>query len=73
MAQKIVDARGLSCPQPVLLASEEMDKAGSGELTVLVDNDASRENVGRAAAAKGWQVTADVEEADGHFRLELQK
>jgi tRNA 2-thiouridine synthesizing protein A len=73
MAQIIVDARGLSCPQPVLLASEEMDKAGSGELAVLVDNDASRENVGRAATAKGWQVTADAAEADGNFRLVLHK
>jgi tRNA 2-thiouridine synthesizing protein A len=73
MAQITVDARGLSCPQPVLLAGEEMDKAGSGELAVLVDNDASRENVGRAAVAKGWQVTADAAEADGNFRLVLHK
>ena len=27
---KIVDARGLSCPQPVLIASDEMDALAGG-------------------------------------------
>lgn len=67
-----VDARGLSCPQPVLLATQVMKHVGAGEIEVLVDNEASRENVGRAAQSQGWSV--DVrEDAEGEFRLLLQK
>ena len=40
-----VDARGLSCPQPVLLTLEAMKKIATGQLTVLVDTDTSKENV----------------------------
>lgn len=51
-----VDARGLSCPQPVLLTMNKIREVGSGELEILVDNEASRENVRRAASSQGWQV-----------------
>lgn len=40
-----VDARGLSCPQPVLMALAKIKEKGSGEIEVLVDNEVSRENV----------------------------
>ena len=52
----IVDARGLSCPQPVLETLKEIKKGQSDEITVLVDTDTSRENVIRAATAEGWGV-----------------
>jgi TusA-related sulfurtransferase len=52
----IVDARGLSCPQPVLLAISKMKEKASGEIEIIVDNEVSRENVGRAARSQGWQV-----------------
>lgn len=67
-----VDARGLSCPQPVLLALEAMKKIDKGELTVLVDTDTSKENVLRAAASQGWQE-AGVEEQEGSYQIRLQK
>ena len=40
-----IDARGLSCPQPVLLTLEAIKKTAKGQLTVLVDTDTSKENV----------------------------
>jgi TusA-related sulfurtransferase len=46
---KIVDARGLSCPQPVLLALNEIKKINKGEIIILVDTDTSQENVSRLA------------------------
>lgn len=52
----IVDARGLSCPQPVLLALSRMKEKSSGKIEVIVDNEVSRENVSRAARSQGWQV-----------------
>ncbi|PTN38134.1 MULTISPECIES: sulfurtransferase TusA family protein [Desulfonatronum] len=72
MARQHIDARGLSCPQPVLLAAKAMDAADGGELEILIDNEASRENVGRAAQSKGWTVAAS-EEVDQDFRLVLTK
>ena len=53
---KIVDARGLSCPQPVLMTLKEMESLEKGEIVVLVDNDTAKENVARAVANKGWKV-----------------
>jgi tRNA 2-thiouridine synthesizing protein A len=67
-----IDARGLSCPQPVLLTLEAMKKIATGRLTVLVDTDTSRENVRRAAASQGWQE-AGIQEQDGAYQITLNK
>jgi len=62
----IVDARGLSCPQPVLMTMDEIKKASQGEIEILVDTDTSKENVSRAAANKGWEVKGVREEGEGY-------
>jgi TusA-related sulfurtransferase len=66
-----VDARGFSCPQPVLMATSKMREMKTGELEVLVDNEVSKENVSRAAKNEGWKV-AEVKEEAGEFRLILR-
>ncbi|NCC25080.1 MAG: preprotein translocase subunit TatB [Deltaproteobacteria bacterium] len=68
---EVVDARGLSCPQPVLMALDAVKLAVQGRMEVLVDTEASRENVSRAVQAKGWRV--DVREEGEGFRLVLEK
>jgi selenium metabolism protein YedF len=52
-----VDARGLACPEPVLLAKRAI--AENEEVTVLVDNEIAVENIRRMAAkaACGFSVT----------------
>ncbi|MBO4369648.1 MAG: sulfurtransferase TusA family protein [Desulfovibrio sp.] len=67
-----VDTRGLSCPQPVLLFHQACAENEEEPLDILVDNEASLENVSRAARKKGWTVNAKAE-ADGVTRLELRK
>jgi len=62
----IVDARGLSCPQPVLMTMDEIKKMSKGEIEVLVDTDTSKENVSRAASSKGWTVKDVREEGEGY-------
>lgn len=69
---KIVDARGLSCPQPVILTLNEIKKTDKGEITILVDTDTSRENVSRAATAEGWQVKRVDPEGIG-YRITVSK
>lgn len=70
--KQVVDARGLSCPQPVLMAIQAMRTVDSREIEVVVDNEASRENVSRAAQSQGWSVAVD-ELDGGEFRLSLAK
>lgn len=61
---KIVDARGLSCPQPVLMTLDAIKSGNDRKLEVIVDNMASRENVIRAAESKGWNVSDIKDNAD---------
>ncbi|MBO4336188.1 MAG: sulfurtransferase TusA family protein [Desulfovibrio sp.] len=67
-----IDTRGLSCPQPVLMFHEANKADASQPMDVLVDNEASRENVSRAAAKLGWTVTVK-DEGNAVSRLELRK
>jgi len=68
----MVDARGLSCPQPVMMTMNEIRKLGKGEVVILVDTDTSRENVSRAAKSQGWQVKSVDSEGTG-YRITIAK
>ena len=68
---KTVDARGLSCPQPVLLAKKALEANPEATFEVLVDNGAAKENVSRLAVNKGYQVTVSVK--DGDYVLSITK
>ncbi|MEG2171949.1 MAG: sulfurtransferase TusA family protein [Desulfovibrionaceae bacterium] len=72
----MIDTRGLSCPQPVLMVLKAVKNGDTGPFTVLVDNDCSLENVTRAAQNRGFRVEASpVERAtygeDGLTLLQL--
>jgi selenium metabolism protein YedF len=45
--RKSVDARGLTCPQPVVMCRKVIAEGGLQEIEVIVDNEAARENVVR--------------------------
>lgn len=66
-----LDARGLSCPQPVLLTRKKLAEMGSGLLEVLVDTGTARDNIERAALAGGW--TVEVRERGDGFALLLSR
>ena len=65
-----VDARGFSCPQPVIMTRNAI-KAGEFPLEVLVETVTSRENVRRAAEKLGCRV--QVEEMGDEFKLIIRK
>jgi tRNA 2-thiouridine synthesizing protein A len=67
-----VDARGLSCPQPVLMTLDEIRKTERGEIQILVDTDTSRENVTRTAKSQGWQVK-DIQDQGEGYRIIINK
>lgn len=67
---KLVDARGLSCPQPVIMARQAI-KEGQFPIEILVETVTSRENVRRAAQREGCQV--EVQQSGDEFKLVLRK
>jgi len=66
-----VDARGLSCPVPVIKTKAALEELGSGEILVLVDEEAARENVCRLARSLGCSV--DVAGGGEEFRLTIRR
>ena len=57
-----IDARGLSCPEPVMLLANAM-KSGADSYELLTDCAAAYENVSRHAAKHGYAVSRK-DEAD---------
>ena len=66
---KTVDARNLSCPQPVVLTKEALEEAD--EVLTIVDNEAARDNVSRLGESQGCEVS--VEPKDDGIYLTLRK
>ena len=65
---KEIDARGLLCPKPVILAKKELD-AGETELTVLVDNAIAVQNLTRLAQANQKEIQS--RETEGGFTVRI--
>lgn len=69
---KMLDARGLSCPAPVLMVKKALDDASEttlndeylNEITIIVDNEASMENVSRFLTSRGFNVEVLSEGSD---------
>lgn len=68
---KTIDARGLSCPQPVIMTRDALSGAKNGRITVLVDTMTQVYNVSRSAGKLGW--SAKHEEKDDQFVITLEK
>ncbi|MBM4272027.1 MAG: sulfurtransferase-like selenium metabolism protein YedF [Deltaproteobacteria bacterium] len=68
--REIIDARGLACPQPVILAKRalEMHK----RIVVMVDNAVAMENVRRLGAKSGCEVTIDKKD-DGTYHIHMSR
>jgi len=69
---KVIDARGLSCPQPVLMTLSEIKALQKGEIVIKVDTETSKENVSRAAESKRWRVK-DVQSEGEEYRITITK
>lgn len=65
-----IDARGLSCPIPVVKTQQVINKNPGLEIIVLVNDLVAKENVSRLAESKKYAVKSEKIE-DG-FRLILK-
>lgn len=66
----IIDARGLSCPEPVVLLRKAM-MSKEAAYTITVDNVTSRENVTRYGEHQGYK--AAITEENGEYTLTFTK
>ena len=65
----VVDARGVSCPQPVLMTKNALAKEANIE--VLVDNNTAMNNIKRFATSQG--ATVEVKEEGEDYRIVISK
>ena len=67
----MIDARGLSCPMPVVMVQKEVKKSSPKKLEVCVDSMVCVENISRYAANQGYRVA--VKEQGEDYVLTLSK
>lgn len=65
-----IDARGKSCPVPVLMAKKEVDN-GREDFSVIVDNQTSVENLKRFGSNSGYETA--VNEKGSEFEISFVK
>ena len=66
----MLDARGLSCPEPVVMIRKAM-ASKENEYIMVVDNITSKENVTRYAEHQGYTVS--VAENGDEYTLTIKK
>ena len=64
----IVDARGLSCPQPVVLAKKALES--NKKVNIIVDNETALENVKRLGTKLGCDVRVQ-EKSSGIYEIQI--
>lgn len=68
---KEVNAKGLACPQPVILTKKALEEIESGEVLTIVDNNTAKENVMRLAANLNCEY--EVSENEGCYYVKIKK
>lgn len=61
---KEIDARGLSCPAPVLQTKAVVEQEGAAAVRVVVDNAASQQNVKRFLESQGFETALEKQGSD---------
>lgn len=68
---EIIDTRGHSCPEPVLMVKNELSK-GATHYEVLVDNHTALENIKRFATHNGYTIMISEQNEDYVLKLDKQ-
>ena len=64
---KEIDARGLSCPAPVLQTRNAIEEGYVKAIRVVVDNEAAQQNVKRFLESQGFDVA--LKKVDDHYSV----
>ncbi|MGI6344617.1 MAG: sulfurtransferase TusA family protein [Bacillota bacterium] len=68
----VVDARGRSCPEPVVMTKRALDAMVGGELTVLVDVSVARDNVCRFIQNNARKTPEVAEISPGEWQIRVR-
>jgi len=68
---KIIDAKGLDCPTPVILTKKALDDDSIFEVVTIVDNEVAMENVKKLAKSLSYSVKTEGKEAG--FEISIKK
>ncbi|HUX55049.1 MAG TPA: sulfurtransferase TusA family protein [Williamwhitmania sp.] len=72
-ADKIVDARGTSCPGPLLAAKKAIGEVQPGQvMEILSADEGTKKDIPKWSTKQGYEYLGDVEE-NGYFRMFLKK
>ena len=64
-----IDACGLSCPEPLIMASNAIKEHQGEEVVVLVDSGSARDNIETHALQKKKSVV--INEVNGCFEIKI--
>ncbi|MBC7324070.1 MAG: sulfurtransferase TusA family protein, partial [Moorella sp. (in: Bacteria)] len=68
--EKVVDARGLACPQPVIQTKKALETLeAEGEVVTIVDNEAARDNVLKLARSLECETSVREEGRDYYIHI----
>ncbi|NLY54083.1 MAG: SirA family protein [Firmicutes bacterium] len=70
--QYVVDARGRSCPEPVVLTRQALEDKSIKSLTVIVDAAVARENVARFLQNATGKQPEIKETSNGEWELKIK-
>lgn len=69
--KKTIDARGMACPEPVIMTKKALDSHDVNEVLAIVDNKAALENISRMV--KTLHLESMVEEQNGSYYINILK
>jgi tRNA 2-thiouridine synthesizing protein A len=72
-ADEILDARGLSCPMPLLKTKKAIEKLASGQILEIMGTDPGTRNDLPSWAKRSGHVFLGEKEGDGYNRYFVRK
>ncbi len=69
--ERQIDARGLDCPQPVILTKKALEEIEGGKVTTIVDSEIARENIKKLAA--NMTCSVDIQKVGSDFHISIFK
>ncbi|MGB9886073.1 MAG: sulfurtransferase-like selenium metabolism protein YedF [Moorellales bacterium] len=67
--EKVVDARGLACPEPVLNTKQALEAVAEGVVVTIVDSEVARDNVVKFARSQGCRTEVERRGTDYYIRI----
>lgn len=64
-----IDARGLACPKPVIMAKKALDAIISGEIITIVDNENAVDNIRTMVANSNYDINVEQKNNDYYIRI----